>query len=114
MKSVSSIKKITKALKMVAASKMKQDVSRLDMGRHFGVQSVQTMLANESYLQKRKTNPVIKRTLLVPFTSDKGLCGGINSGIVRDCRAQIRANRQGFKLFIVGEKVIKSNKLIGI
>jgi F-type H+-transporting ATPase subunit gamma len=42
---------------------------------------------------------------LVPFTSDKGLCGGVNSGIVRDVRAKIRANRNGFKLFIIGEKV---------
>ena len=50
MKSVSSIKKITKAMKMVAASKMKQDVSRLENGRHFGVKSVQTMLANDTYL----------------------------------------------------------------
>jgi len=41
---------------------------------------------------------------LVPFTSDKGLCGGVNSGIVRDVRAKIRANRNGFKLFIIGEK----------
>jgi F-type H+-transporting ATPase subunit gamma len=40
MKSVGSIKKITKAMKMVAASKMKQDVARLERGKHFGVASV--------------------------------------------------------------------------
>lgn len=50
MKSVRSIKKITKAMKMVAASKMKQDVDRLTNGKNFGVRSVQTMLANETYL----------------------------------------------------------------
>lgn len=105
MKSVSSIKKITKAMKMVAASKMKQDVERLIQGRHFGVNSVQTMLANDSYLQKKKVNPVIRRTLLVPITSDKGLCGSINSGIVRTIRGEVKLNRNAFKLFVVGEKV---------
>jgi F-type H+-transporting ATPase subunit gamma len=105
MKSVRSIKKITKAMKMVAASKMKQDVARLENGKNFGIASVQTMLANETYLQKRKAFPVVKRTLLVPMTSDKGLCGAINSGIVRDVRAMVRPNRSAYKLFIVGEKV---------
>ena len=50
MKSVTSIKKITKAMKMVAASKMKLDVQRLENGKFFGVSSVQTVLNNESYL----------------------------------------------------------------
>jgi F-type H+-transporting ATPase subunit gamma len=40
MRSVSSIRKITKAMKMVAASKMKQDVARLERGKHFGVASI--------------------------------------------------------------------------
>ena len=54
MKSVSSIQKITKAMKMVAASKMKSDLQRLDAGREFGVRTVQTLFSNESYLQKKK------------------------------------------------------------
>jgi len=54
MKSVSSIQKITKAMKMVAASKMRADLQRLDAGREFGVRTVQTLFANESYLQKKK------------------------------------------------------------
>ena len=98
-------------MKMVAASKMKQDVARLDQGRHFGIHSVTTMLANETYLQKRKVTPTVKRSLLVPLTSDKGLCGGINSGIVRDVRAIVRPNRQAYKLFVVGEKVLFSTNL---
>lgn len=62
------------------------------------------MLGNETYLQKRITSPTIRRTLVVPFTSDKGLCGGINSGIVRDVRSFVRPNRQGYKLLTIGEK----------
>ena len=63
------------------------------------------MLENDTYLQKRKVSPVVKKTLLVPLTSDKGLCGGINSGIVRDVRSMVRPNRAGYKLLVVGEKV---------
>ena len=83
MKAVESIKKITKAMKMVAASKMKQDVGRLERARSFGVGSVAKILANESYLHKKKTPIPVKKTLLVPITTDKGLCGGTNSSVVR-------------------------------
>jgi F-type H+-transporting ATPase subunit gamma len=70
---------------MVAAAKMRVEVNRLDKGKEFGVGSVQRMLDNESYLQKKKATPTIKKSLLVPLTSDKGLCGGVNSSIVRFC-----------------------------
>ena len=43
--------------------------------------------------------------LLVPLTSDKGLCGGINSGIVREIKYYIlERNRSQIKLMPVGEK----------
>lgn len=44
MKAVESIKKITKAMKMVAASKMKQDVGRLEKAKFFGVGSVDKII----------------------------------------------------------------------
>jgi len=50
MKAIGNIAKITKAMKMVATSKMKIELRRLDAGRHFGVGSVQKVLDNESYL----------------------------------------------------------------
>lgn len=105
MKSVASIRKITKAMKMVAASKMRMDVQRLDLGKHFGIKSVQEMLANETYLQKRNPTIKVNKTLIVPMTSDKGLCGGVNSSIIRDVRNTIKLNRSGYKMFLIGEKV---------
>jgi F0F1-type ATP synthase gamma subunit len=62
------------------------------------------MLANESYLQKRKPTFKNAKTLLVPVTSDKGLCGALNSNIVREVRTSVRENRAGYKLFLIGEK----------
>ncbi len=105
MKSVGNIQKITKAMKMVAASKMKADLGRLEAGKEFGIRTVQNVFANESYLQKKKQDVgPAKKTLLVPITSDKGLCGGVNSGIVREVKSMVFPNRTGFKIFVIGEK----------
>jgi len=38
------------------------------------------------------------------MTSDKGLCGGINSGIIRDLKATIGRNRSAFNIFCIGGK----------
>jgi len=90
---------------MVAASKMKADLQRLDAGKDFGIRTVQNIFANESYLQKKKVDQgPAKRTLVVPLTSDRGLCGGVNSGIVREVKAMVKENRNGYRLFVVGEK----------
>jgi len=104
MKSVGSIQKITKAMKMVAASKMRTELVRLEAGRNFGVNTVPTILANENYLQKKNLTFPIKKSLVVPVTSDKGLCGGVNSGIVRDVKSFVTPNRTAYKIFVIGEK----------
>jgi F-type H+-transporting ATPase subunit gamma len=106
MKSVSSIGKITKAMKMVAASKMKGDLMRLDRGKHFGNNAVEMMFKCDPLMQRRmpdaNSNP---KTLLVPLTSDKGLCGGTNSGIVRALREFVNHNdRSKLSLFAIGDK----------
>lgn len=104
MKAVDSIKKITKAMKMVAAAKMKQDVGRLEKGKGFGVGSLNKVFDNESYLQKKKPTFNVKKTLLVPITSDRGLCGAINSGVIREIKSIVKADHDAYKLFVVGDK----------
>jgi F-type H+-transporting ATPase subunit gamma len=104
MKAVESIKKITKAMKMVAAAKMKQDVARLERAKTFGVGTIQRVINNETYLAKKKANFTAKKFLLVPITSDKGLCGGVNSNIIREVKAMVKADRSAYKLFVVGDK----------
>ena len=104
MKAVESIKKITKAMKMVAASKMKQDVARLERARSYGVGSIAKIIASESYLHKKKTPVNVKKTLLIPLTTDKGLCGGTNSNIVREVKAMVKNNREAYKIFVIGDK----------
>jgi len=50
MKSVTSIAKITKAMKMVAAAKMKGDIARLEAGKKFGYNSVDMIFKSDQYL----------------------------------------------------------------
>ncbi len=91
-------------MKMVAASKMKQDVSRLEKAKAFGVGSVQRIISNETYLAKKKANFTAKKWLLVPVTTDKGLCGGVNSNIIREVKAIVKTDRSAYKIFVVGDK----------
>ena len=86
MKSVNSIKKITKAMKMVATSKMKGDLKRLADGKEFGVSSIDNLFNSDTYMKDRIQNVSGGAELLVPITSDKGMCGSINSGIYRSVR----------------------------
>lgn len=81
MKSVMSIAKITKAMKMVAAAKMKGELNRLESGKKFGFNSVDMMFKSDTYMQRKAppTDTMDASELLVPLTSDKGLCGAINS-----------------------------------
>ena len=53
MKSVDSIRKITKAMKMVAASKMKQDLARLQDGKNYGVNSVDMIFKSDQHMQRK-------------------------------------------------------------
>lgn len=92
------------AMKMVAAAKMKQDLGRLEKAKGFGVGSMQRVFEDEPYLQKKKATVNVKKTLLVPFTTDKGLCGGTNSSIIREVKAMVKEDRGAYKIFVVGDK----------
>ena len=52
-KSVISIEKITKAMKMVAASKMRGELTRLEAGKKFGYNSVDMIFKSDAYLQRK-------------------------------------------------------------
>lgn len=106
MKTVNNIRKITKAMKMVATSKMKADLRRLLAGKNFGISSVDMMFASDKYMKDRApTAPSDCDELIVPITSDKGMCGGTNSGIVKNVKLYIEGkNRSKLSVFSVGEK----------
>lgn len=106
IKSVGSIAKITKAMKMVSSSKMRADLQRLENGKNFGHGSVDKIFQTDTYMQKKNHSENSNKILYVPFTSDKGLCGGINSGITREIKSIISKspNRSQCGLYIIGDK----------
>jgi F-type H+-transporting ATPase subunit gamma len=88
IKSVQSTRKITKAMEMVAASKMKKAQDRMRQSRPYlrGMLNIAIHASKASteyrhpFLVKRDT---IKRVGAVVITTDKGLCGGLNTNILR-------------------------------
>lgn len=106
-KSVISIEKITKAMKMVAAAKMRGELKRLDDGKRFGYKSVDMIFKSDAYLQRKAPHHESHEAseLLVPLTSDRGLCGGINSNVVRELKTYVKEkNRAKVRIIPVGEK----------
>ena len=105
LKSVSTIEKITKSMKMVASSKMNADIKRLESGKNFGRGAVENIFKTDLYMQRNIPNEPAKPTqLLVPITSDKGLCGSINSGIARKLRDYVNNDFTRFSIYSLGEK----------
>jgi F-type H+-transporting ATPase subunit gamma len=90
MKSVKNIGKVTKAMKMISATKMKKDLARHENGRHFGLDAVDMISKSDQFLQKKIPADVAEPScLVVPITSDKGLCGAVNSAIVREVKKML-------------------------
>lgn len=105
MKSVNSIKKITKAMKMVATAKMKGDLTRLAAGKNFGVGALDTMFAADAEARGKQATVGDGSQLLVPITSDKGMCGAINSGVIRNIRDYLAdKDRSKINIFSIGDK----------
>jgi len=105
----SNIAKITKSMKMVSAAKKRGAENRLMAGRPFvswldnlGVGKCRVI--DKEGLAPKEEFDGHKNTLLV-ITSDRGLCGGINSGIAKQVRKQVAdIDKSNLQLFIVGEK----------
>lgn len=88
IKSVQSTRKITRAMEMVAASKMRKAQERMKTARPYGekIRNIAAHLstANSEYKHPflMKRDPVTRVGLIV-VTSDKGLCGGLNTNALR-------------------------------
>jgi F-type H+-transporting ATPase subunit gamma len=88
IKSVQSTRKITKAMEMVAASKMKKAQDRMRASRPYVQRALQIAMhvarANTEYRHPFLTRrDVVKRVGVIIVTTDKGLCGGLNTNILR-------------------------------
>jgi len=82
MRSVAAIQKITKAMKMVAAAKMRGDMRRMEVGMPF-VRPVAGLF------QRLPAEDKAGAVTVIGVTSDKGLCGGVNSAVNKQTRLLI-------------------------
>src|SRR5438045_3127440 len=94
IKSVENTKKITKAMEMVAASKMRKAQERMRHARPYSekVRNIAANLgtANPEYTHAfMKTNDA-KAVGFIVVTTDKGLCGGLNTNVLRGVTVKLR------------------------
>ena len=88
IKSVQNTRKITKAMEMVAASKMRKAQDRMKAARPYG-EKIRRLAANLSHANSEYKHPFlrkaaeVKRVGLIVITTDKGLCGGLNTNVLR-------------------------------
>jgi F-type H+-transporting ATPase subunit gamma len=88
IKSVESTRKITKAMEMVAASKMRKAQDRMRAARPYG-EKIRRVAGNLSHALTEYSHPFLEKRQeiravgLIAVTSDKGLCGGLNTNLLR-------------------------------
>ena len=111
IKSVENTRKITKAMEMVAASKMRKAQERMRAARPYG-EKIRRVAANLSHALTEYKHPfLVNREQanigLVLVTSDKGLCGGLNSNLLRLAITKMKefdAQGKKFQATCIGNK----------
>jgi F-type H+-transporting ATPase subunit gamma len=111
IRSVKNTQQITKAMKMVAASKLRRAQERIMNARPYAVQ-MQRVLGSIASRVDPSIHPLLtvrepgaeSRTLLIVVTADKGLCGGFNTNVIKAGGAFILASAQPCTLGLIGRK----------
>ncbi len=111
--SVKSTQKITKAKQMVAAAKLRKAQAAAEAARPYAVRlsdvvaSLASKVSGDSAPKLLAGNGSDKRHMLVIVNTDKGLCGGLNSNIVKEAKAQAKqlaSEGKEVSLYLVGKK----------
>lgn len=94
--SVKNTQKITRAMEMVAASKMRKAQDRMKKARPYG-EKIRNVAAHMSRANTEYRHPflierdTVKRIGIIVVTSDKGLCGGLNTNVLRRAVSEMKA-----------------------
>ena len=114
IESVKSTRKITKAMQMVAAAKLRRAQEAAEMSRPYTERFNAVMASLASSVGESDSAPKLlsgtgsdKVQLLVVMTSERGLCGGFNANIAKKARAhaqQLLAEGKELKIITVGKK----------
>ena len=114
IQSVKSTQKITKAMKMVAAAKLKRAQENAEKGRPYSQKMNNVILNLSGGISDKQNAPKLlsgtgneKVHLTVVMTSDRGLCGGFNSNIIKKAKsffAKLISEGKELKIITVGSK----------
>ena len=112
--SVKSTQKITKAMKMVAAAKLRRAQENAEKGRPYSEKMNNIILNLSSGISDKENAPKLlsgtgedKVHLCIVLTSDRGLCGGFNTNIIKKAKAyfkKISDEGKTLKIITVGSK----------
>ena len=109
IKSVTSIQQVTRAMKMVAAAKLRKSQERMEQSRPYATRLenlIQSLLpdVNRSMLKVLDVREV-QRTAFVVITSDRGLAGSFNSNIIKKAEQKIAEfGKENSELLCIGRK----------
>ena len=111
IRAVKNTQQITKAMKMVAASKLRRAQERIMSARPYAVQ-MQRVLGSVASRVDPSIHPLLtsrdprpeSRTLLVVVTADKGLCGSFNTNVIKAGSSYLLEHAQSSTLGLVGRK----------
>ena len=114
--SVKSTKKITSAMKMVAAAKLKRAQDNAEKSRPYANKMKDIVISlisrsNTDNLKFSKTNNKKTTVLLIVCSADRGLCGGFNGSIIKHTKKltyELKKNGKDFKFLFVGKKAYQS------
>ncbi len=109
--SVKNTQKITKAMKMVAAAKLRRAQSALLQARPYGVHLKEILSHVAAYVNPENT-PLLKsdhkgKAAILVFSSDRGLCGGFNSNLLRKVNTFLYhegKNHESIQIQTIGKK----------
>ncbi len=108
LKSIGSTKKITKAMEMIAAAKMRKAVNAALETRTYATLAWE-LLVNLSKTQKEQipllTVRPVEKILMIMITSNRGLCGSFNANIIKKTAAQLKNPKNIAKQRIKGEEL---------
>jgi F-type H+-transporting ATPase subunit gamma len=121
IKSIQNTQKITRAMEMVAASKMRKAQQRMQASRPYA-QKMRAVIGHLSQAHPEYRHPYlleresVKRVGLIVITSDRGLCGGLNTNLLKTTVTTIREWREKgveVDLCLIGQKGISFLKRLG-
>jgi len=106
IQSTKNIQKITSSMKMVSAAKLKGDENRLMAATPFNAWA-STLSSEPQPVDDATFEELPEKILIVPFSSEKGLCGGVNSFITRSVKNIVKAQQAAGKsadVVVIGDK----------